>query len=205
MMRARVAVGDDQKGFELRASVSIAVLVGVLLVAGCGGDSASTTTSDAAPVAASLPVPSGSKYTDPETTYTMIINPAWVERAGLTAEGVETWEVEGAKDGFAPNVNVLTEDAPGMDLAKFMSQSDDLSGMHVIQKATIKGANGNELGLVEYTGTVANGSASRPLHFLGVVDVHDGKAIVATLTVDESSFAAERAKVEPYMRTLQAA
>lgn len=145
----------------------------------------------------------GTTYTDPEGAYEIQVDPAWTLQAGAFAQGVESWFLGPAEGDFTPNLNVLTQVAPGMDLAQYVQVSIDnapkfIPDATILARSTFDGP-GGQLAEFEYTGTVQG----RFLHFLAYFSVKDGKAIVATLTTGPDSFATWRAVVEPFMRTLR--
>ena len=71
--------------------------------------------------------------------------------------------------------------------------------LKLIDHQLIDGANGNPLGLIEYSGVLSD----RPLHFLSTFDVQNDQAVVATFTTNEASFDELRPNIEPFLRTLQ--
>jgi hypothetical protein len=179
--------------------VALAIAVG----AGCGGSSTGrdSTAESSTSVGATA---SGATFTDPQGTYVITVGPDWDEKPGVVVSEVENWIVAPPVGGFAPNVNVVTQAAPGMDLTQYIDFSvGHLGGFELIDSSTIDGSHGNKLGLLEYSGVSPNGPQT-PLHFLATVDVRDGRAIVATFTAPEPVFAQERVGVEPFLRTLQA-
>ncbi len=106
---------------------------------------------------------------------------------------------------FSPNVNVLTQDALGLDLASYMEFSgENMGSFELIENSMIVGTNGYELGLLEYRGVVPGASTEQPLHFLATVDIRDGVAIVATLSSIDADFNQHREAAEQFLRSLQA-
>ena len=97
-----------------------------LLLAACGsGSSAGTGLAGADPttgetVAAEV---DGKAFVDPQGTYLISIGSDWVEQPGAFVKEVEAWVIAEPADGFAPNVNVLTQDAPGMSVAEYLDFS----------------------------------------------------------------------------------
>jgi hypothetical protein len=181
------------------------LLLGTVLIAGslagCGGGSdaaAGPSTS-----AGAADVPAAAAFADPEKTYTIMIAKAW-NRAAAPARGIEAWAVAPPKGGFAANVNVLTQDAPGLDLAGYLDASLANMGTAKVVKHETVSQGGRQLGVLEYTQTLPAGGKDRPLHFLATFDVADGHAVVATLTTEEPAFAGLRPTVEPFLRTLRA-
>lgn len=198
-----------------------------LLLASCGSDftadDVSDQTSTEAPAATDVPaetdvepveteVPAsaeastdGGEFTDPDGDDTITVGSEWTATpAGAVGDGTEAWAVASPGNEFTSNVNVLSQPAPGLDLASYLEASVENTGtFEVIDQATVTGENGNELGLLEFAGPVAGSDLE--LHFLAVVDVTDGTAVLATLSTLEENFEALRSSVEPFMLTLQAA
>lgn len=146
--------------------------------------------------------PSGVEFDDPDGTYTMTIGAEWAAMSGALARGIETWAIGDATREFQPNVNVLTQDAPGMDLDDYLEVS--VRGMRGLDlelsdHATVTTAEG-ELGMMVYSGPVPGVAAD--LSFLAVFGVRDGTAVVATLSAPPDRFDTLRAAVEPYLLTL---
>ena len=144
----------------------------------------------------------GGLFRDPQGTYTMVIGRGWrAIREGIP-DGVEAWVIGDAENGFAPNVNVLTQASGDASLDDYLGMSE-AQGRSLLQdyetKATdvVRGPSGEALGVFEYTAT-----QGRPLHFLAVIALHGGRAVVATLTAPGSSFGSYRSAAEPFMRTL---
>ena len=147
----------------------------------------------------------GRVFLDPQGTYTITISSDWSPMSGVAADGIEFWALDASQVGFADNVNVLTQDAPDMDLDDYMTVSAaNMGGLQVLDRYTVIGTNGNELGVLESEGMPFGAATDTPIHFLTVVDVLDEVAIVATLSATLDSFEARRAIAEPYLLTLQA-
>jgi hypothetical protein len=185
-------------------------IVVCLLASACGDDDAATASrpdqsSDVVPESTIVETDAGDVYRDPQGTYTITIGSDWTETSGAMVQEIESWAVAPPSDGFADNVNVLTQAAQGLDLEQYMDlSSQNLGGLDLIEQSTIEGTNGNELGLLEYEGVPAGAPSDRPLHFLATVAVQDGQAVVATLSASADTFEARRSSVEPFLRTLQA-
>lgn len=161
-----------------------------------------TTSPTTAPPAADLPS-DAVRFDDPQQTYTMEISADWVATSGTVVREIESWTVGPASHGFAPNVNILTQLAEGMDLAAYIEFSlQNIGGADIIRSSMIRGTAGNELALLEYEADVPG--ALSHLHFLATVDVRNEQAVVATFTAGDSSFTALRDSVEPFLRSLQA-
>lgn len=144
----------------------------------------------------------GTTYNDPEGAYTIQVDPAWEIQVGAVAQGVEVWFLGPAEGDFRPNLNVLTQSAPGMSLADYTTASVAnapalIADFKVVSEAQVD-ASGATLEVLEYTGT----AQGRQLHFLAVFGVRSDRAIVATLTTGSGTFASWRTTIEPYLRTL---
>ena len=169
-----------------RARLLCSVLLSASMIVGCA--------SDATPSAA------GVSFRDPQGAYTMNIDADWIETTGQGVKEVEAWRVAADDGGFANNVTVMTQSTQGLDLAGYLTSSVQNIGAYVlVGQKTVQGINGNDLGLMEYAGLAAGG-----LHYLAVIDVAHGQAVVATLTATEKSFAQARRDAEPYLLSLQA-
>lgn len=143
-------------------------------------------------------------FRDPEGMYEMRVDPGWVYQAGGFVDGVEFWFLGPPEGGFAPNVNALTQQTGGLSLADYLDLSVDqapnlMANFELIDRAQVKGASGR-LGVMEYTGNLTGGPR---LHFLAVIAMTDGRAVVVTLTAPRKSFRDWRAEVEPFMLTLR--
>ncbi len=193
-----------------RATLGIALVVGLAL-AGCGGADFSTSTGIAPPSTTGSTLPAGhdvavpgTRFVDPQGTYTMQVDPGWTQRSATFVAEVEVWLVGGPQNGFASNVNVLTQSAPGVDLAQYLALSvrngpSIIDGFRIAHTETVTGAYGQQLGKIEYTAR----AGGRQLHFLAVIALRNGRAIVATLTAPEATYASVHTRVEPYLETLQ--
>ncbi len=181
-----------------------AALFGVVLLTACGVESDVTIgpVESSAPTSVDAPTAGlGTQFVDPQGTYTITIGSDWAEQSSTVGEEIEVWSLARSSDRFVANVNVLTQQAPGMDLQQYVDYSaHNMGEMTLIDHQLIDGTNGNPLGLFEYSGLISGQS----LHFLAVFDVLNGRAVVATFTTDEVSFAGLRSTVEPFLRTLQA-
>jgi hypothetical protein len=145
----------------------------------------------------------GTGYSDPEGAYTIRVDPAWELHAGAVVDGVESWFISPVENGFRPNVNVLTQAAPGMSLTDYITTSVQqgpaiMPDFRLVSQSQFD-ASGTSLGLLDYIGTYQG----YQLHFLAVIGVKGDRAVVATLTAPLASFDTWRATVEPYMRTLR--
>ena len=166
-------------------------LIGLLTIvlAACGS----------APAASQI----GTRYVDPEGTYTIQVDPGWTISVGGFAQGVEAWILGPAEGGFTPNLNLLTQGAPGMDLDAYIKRSVEtatsyIPDVSILDQTTIDGP-GGKLARLEYTGTVQG----RSLHFLSYTAVSGGTAVIATLSTPPDTFTTWRAAAEPYMETLR--
>ena len=144
-------------------------------------------------------------FLDPQGTYTMSIPPDWSRMPGIAVQEIEFWALDQSQVGFTDNVSVLTQAAPGMDLDEYLEVSaENMGNLVVLERYTVIGTNGNELGVLESQGTPFGAATDEPIHFLTVVDVLDEVAIVATLSATIGTFDARRLAAEPYLLTLQA-
>ena len=173
----------------------------VVLVA-CGGsnDSDRDTARNASTTQAAREV-----FEDPQGSYEIDVDPDWDAQHGRLVAEIEVWVVGESRDGFAPNVNVLTQLTPGLDLSTYLDRSVEegpsaIPDFELLNSDVVDGI-ASELGLLEYTGT-QNG---RPLRFLATVAVRDGTAVVATFTAPPEVFDESRGEVEPYLLTLRTA
>ena len=145
----------------------------------------------------------GTEFHDPQGRYAITVGADWSALPGVSAADIETWSIGAAGRAFAPNVNVLVQDTPGMDLDDYLAYSRTHMGdLDVVDHRVVTGSDGRELGLIEYAGEPPGSSI--PLHFLAITDVGDGTAVLATFTALPDDFADLRAAVEPYMLTLHA-
>jgi hypothetical protein len=149
----------------------------------------------------------GDLFTDPQGTYTMTISRDWTDASGTAIKEVEAWLIAPPSNGFAPNVNVLTQVRRGTDLDKYMDENVraiGVMGWKVLRHSKVAGANGYQLGLMEFSGAMNGQEDDRVLHFLAIFDVRDDQVVLATLTAEEDSFEQQRQTAEPFMLTLQA-
>lgn len=158
-----------------------------------------TTTSTIQPPDTDFP---GEEFTDPEGVYLMNVNPEWVSNPG-GLQGMEIWMV-GQASGDRSNLNLLTALDGGGDLDTYMDGmlrgvGATTDNVNEVGRQVIEGAVGQELGLLELTGTQAN----QDLHFLIAVIMDGRTVVVATLTSIPETFADTRAAVEPYLLTLR--
>jgi hypothetical protein len=198
-------------------AVAVGAVVAIAQVAGDDRDAdapSRSTTDFGEPPRASGEVPQrtaptgsidGNAFSDPQGTYTITLGPEWTEAPSAMVAEVETWAVGDPDGQFTPNVNVLTQDAPGLDLEEYMEASVASLGSidgEVIDHAFVTGPSGRSLGLMEY---VAQPPGVRTeLHFIATFDLRDGTAVVATYTATTDQFDEVRPSVEPYLLTLAA-
>ncbi|MGD9792830.1 MAG: hypothetical protein AB7V43_05055 [Acidimicrobiia bacterium] len=146
----------------------------------------------------------GTEFTDPDGTYTITLGPDWTEAPNRAVKEVEQWVVADVKNGFAPNVNVLTQDVGDMSLEDYIDLSvRQMTALDIIDSTVIDIGGGDQLGRIEYAGTLGTGTNRRALHFLALFMVADGEAVVATLVTGENEFDKLSAAHEPYLRTLR--
>ena len=169
----------------MRALVTLLASL-AFLVAACGGGGQSI----------------GTRYDDPEGTYAFQVDPAWELQVGGVAQGIEVWFLGPAEAGFRPNVNVLTQAAPGLSLDQYAQVSIANAPQFISDFALVAQSQvdvpGGRLGILEYTGSYQG----RQLHFLAYFGVRSDRAVVATLTAPPISFASWRGAIEPFMKTL---
>lgn len=144
-------------------------------------------------------------FTDPEGEYTIEINPEWIAEHGAIASGIELWFINDGTDGFAENLNVLTQKIPEMSTQEYLDLSSDslstlLEDGSVVESAIVTGHEGQELGIMIYEGTVA-GSLDT---FLAVFAIEGDSAVVATFVALPDEFDELSAEVVDYMFTLVA-
>ena len=158
------------------------------------------------PVTSAAAGPAGEAFVDPEGMYRLTVPESWEPRHGAVAQGIEVWLTHEAADGFAPNVNVLTQSVGDMTLEEYTQASIDnaptfVQDFELGESRTMTGPGGGELAVVEYSGRA--GGAQNPLRFLAVWTVHDGNAIVTTFTTLTENFEAQSEDVLPYLLTLE--
>ena len=149
--------------------------------------------------------PAGEAFVDPEGMYRLTVDDAWEPRHGAIAQEIEVWLTHPIADGFAPNVNILTQATGNMTLDEYTQASIDnaptfIQDFELADTRTVAGP-GGDLAVVEYSGKA--GGAEQPLRFLAVWTVHEGNGIVATFTSLEEHFDAQRDEVLPYLLTLE--
>lgn len=186
--------GSD--GGDARADGQASVTTATVITSAGTTDAGATTS--AADTTVALP---GETFVDPDGTYTLRVSPDWTEQfAAAPAKGIEVWQVAPSVDGFAANVNVITQNTPGIDVEGYLAAGvTSIAPLTVISSEVVTLGN-RRVGVVEYEGTPAG--TTRALHFLGVVDVADDVAVLATLTATEDAFASLRSTVERYLLTL---
>ena len=148
--------------------------------------------------------PEGDLFADPEGAYQMTIPRDWQASHGSLAQGIEVWFTAPLADGFRPNVNVLTQAIGELSLDEYTQLSLDnapsfIGKFELVDSRTEFGAHGTELAVSEYRGTTG---VNRLLSFVAVWTVHDGQAIVATLTSTPETYEAQREAWLPYLLTL---
>jgi hypothetical protein len=142
----------------------------------------------------------GTTYQDPERAYTIQVDPTWESNVGGFAQGIEIWFIGPPENGFRPNVNLLTQSAPGLSLADYTAASIRSAPALISEFSLVTSSQlGSDLELMEYTGT----TQGKALHFLAVFGVHADRAVIATLTAPSDSFPNWRPRIEPYLRTLR--
>jgi hypothetical protein len=141
--------GGDAEGRDAETAASGVAAIEPVTTNSVADDPGSTEPASSDPAAADV-------FVDPQGSYTMSISTGWRSLAGVFVKEIEGWAIGETPEGFTPNVIVLTQDAPGMDLASYLEFSaQNLGGLDLIEKAMTTGTNGNELGLLEYDGLVS--------------------------------------------------
>jgi hypothetical protein len=72
------------------------------------------------PASSSDPLQDGTPFSDPQGSYEIAVDRDWDPAHGTIVAEVEFWFVAEPDDAFAPNVNVLTQAVPGMDLQGYL-------------------------------------------------------------------------------------
>ena len=176
-----------------------------VLISGCGGGG-STVSAPGEPTADVTAAVSGARFADPAGAYTIMVAGGWLRvPSSLVGDGV-VWWIDKPVNDFAPNVNVTTQQTPGVDLGGYLRSSEaGMSGMTVLQHRLIRTPDGRTLGELEYAGVDPSGSSKARMHFLAVFDVAGGRTVLATLTTpDDATFSQRRAAAEPFRATLHA-
>ena len=136
--------------------------------------------------------------------YDITFDPSWVANHGSLAAEIELWVVGPIADGFAPNVNVLTQLVPELDIDGYIEVSADssprfISNFELIDSGIVEGSSGQMLGFMEYLGALGG-----PLvHALAVFVLADGIAVIATLVALPDDFDELRETIEPLLLTLR--
>lgn len=144
----------------------------------------------------------GEEFVDPEGVYTMNVDPEWVSSPG-GLQGMEIWMV-GQSTGDRSNLSLLTAMDGGGDLSTYMDGllrgvGVSTDNVNEVGREVVEGAGGQELGLLEITGS----QAGQPLHFLMAIIMESRTVVAATLTSTPETFHDVRAAVEPYLLTLE--
>jgi hypothetical protein len=168
-------------------------------------ESAAPTEAPTSPSGSAAAGPPGLSFVDPEGDYRITIPDDWEARHGAFAQGIEVWLVAEVADAFGPNVNVLTQAVGDMTLDEYTEMSiatapNLVKDFEVQDSRTEVAPSGTELAVLEYSGEAG---ADRPLRFLAVWTVRDGKAIVATFTSTPEAYAEQRDAILPYLLTLE--
>lgn len=155
-----------------------------------------TTTSEQEAASTTIADRSGSErsgaFTDPQGSYELEVDPAWIPQHGSLAAEIEIWFLGRPRGPVASNVNVLTQLVPGLGLDEYVDLSVDNADLFIdefeLVSSGITQGTRDELGYMEYQGT----QGGHRLHFLGYFAVEDGTAVVATLTASVDDFADAR-------------
>lgn len=142
-------------------------------------------------------------FADPEGEYTIEVNPDWVASHGAIAAGIELWFINDGTDGFAENLNLLTQNVGELTLEEYLELSADsiaelLQDGAVLEQGIVPGLQGQDLGVLLYEGAAGQGLGT----FLAVFGVEDGTAVVATFVALPDEFDELVTEVEDYMFTL---
>lgn len=158
-----------------------------------------------------VPAPSNGKaYTDPQSGYRMTINKRWVTYTGKDVpKGTEVWMIDAPDGDYRPNLNVTTEDLTGAAVGISMETYLRLSvqnlakiGFKIVRQTTATSPDGQELGVVEYTGDPSGLTPDR--HSLALLSLGQTKAAVVTMAAKEKTFKQHRKAALPYMVTVTA-
>jgi hypothetical protein len=152
--------------------------------------------------------PNGRLYADPQGDYRLTIGRDWIPMpppvegtSGVYPED-EYWQVAKTDLGFAPTISIFADTDDGFDLPGYLEYSRQIPyGNKFLSIKTVKSNDGRDLGYLEFTGEPRNAG---PTHYLAIVDVVQGRPVVATLAADESDFRKYRPKIEPFLLTLHA-
>ena len=186
-----------------RAAGAVLTAVLLLLVSGCApstDDPASTATAEAsAEPVAQEPAPEGEGFNDPGGRYTMTVPATWQADHEAIGGSIEVWYIAKPEDGFAPNVNVLTEDIRGMSVEDYTQLSIAngprlLPGFELLKTDVVTGPGGHDLMTMSYT----DGEAK----YLGVIGMGADGAVVATLTSTPERYLSIVEESYPYLLTL---
>jgi len=148
-----------RQAWATRAAITALVVLGA---AGCSDGSSSegsspepstpsaTDASTKPPKAdADVPTADGDAFADPEGRYTLSVPADWEAHHGVAGEGVEVWLVDDGDDadGFASNINVITEDVVGMSLEDYVELSIEnaptiMSDFALVSSEMVTGAAG---------------------------------------------------------------
>jgi hypothetical protein len=145
----------------------------------------------------------GTEFTGPNGAYTLRVESSWPHRSNVPFQGFEMWELPGATGA---NMNALVENLPvSLSLQQYVDASKAnlpklLNGATIITSQIVKGAYGQQLGVIEYEASI-NGNHVRLVALASVKGKH---AVVLTMAAGFDQFAQVRAAVDPYLLTLQA-
>lgn len=184
-----------------RFRLAALVLIGGLLIAGCGGSGTKTPTATGPSLAAPT---DGTVFTDPSGAYSITESPDW------TAGSVQTpkmWSLKQGDETFRDNVNIFVENLPdGIDLAEYTKVSLKnapklIQDLKVASNERVTLVSGQPATRLRFSGTVSGNN----MEFLQIYAVVPGKrAVVVTLTAPASRIDGDIVASEPYMRTVEA-
>lgn len=191
MNRTRIGTAKTRR----RAFTTVSLLLVALVSAACG---------TAGDVAQTSDLPNGVTFADPEGSYQMVVSNTWTASPGSVVAGIETWLVGEPVDGFASNVNALTQVVPASTtLEDYLELSIEsapnfIDDFRLIRQEIVDGSEGQPLAIMEYEGA----PQGETLRFLAVFGMGDGLAVVATLTTRPQDAERQTEEIEPYLLTL---
>jgi len=149
--------------------------------------------------------PSGGElFTDPQGTYTIAVDPTWVERHGISTADTEFWVIDESSSEFSPTIQLSTALNPTeLSLEDYLEASIAgtdliLDDFILLDSGTVSGESDRALGMMEFQAV----TSGLNLHFLVFIGLSDDHAVVATLTASPETFEEYRVILEPYLLTL---
>ena len=102
-------------------------------------------------------------------------------------------------------MNAFTQPAPVADLEAYLDLTEaqaqdsvDITDVQILDRRTVAGP-GGDLGVLEYSGTVAGVA----LRFVGVAALDGDRATLVTFTAPPAAYAELVDEVEPYLLTVE--